>query len=129
MDTHEYGSGFPTAPSASGVPISKLPLTDPDYYAVCGWNLNNLPRLPGSVLRHVDEDVAGINVPWMYYGMLFSTFAWHTEDNDFASINYMHAGAAKTWCPLVALPMPFELSLRCMSLCVCVQVWRAVKQR
>ena len=64
----------------------------------CRWNLNILPHLPGSVLRHVSEDLNGINVPWLYYGMLFATFAWHTEDNYFASINYMHDGAPKTWC-------------------------------
>ena len=61
------------------------------------WNLNNLPSLQGSVLRHVTENVSGVNVPWLYLGMLWACFAWHNEDNYFASVNYMHSGASKTW--------------------------------
>ena len=53
----------------------------------CGWNLNNLPKWPGSVLRHFHVPVPGVNVPWIYVGMLFSTFCWHNEDNYLSSIN------------------------------------------
>jgi hypothetical protein len=29
--------------------------------------------------------------------MMFSWFAWHVEDHDLHSLNYMHMGAGKTW--------------------------------
>lgn len=38
----------------------------PDYYRDCGWNLNNLPFIAPSVLRHVNEEINGVNVPWLY---------------------------------------------------------------
>lgn len=66
-------------------------------YANDGWNLNNLPKLPGSVLQHLDEDIKGVMVPWIYMGMCFSTFCWHVEDHNFYSISYLHCGAPKTW--------------------------------
>ena len=71
--------------------------SNPDYYAKTGWNLNNLPHHPGSVLRHIQGNYNGINVPWMYVGMLFGTFAWHNEDNYLYSISYNHTGATKVW--------------------------------
>ena len=71
--------------------------TDPEYYSNCGWNLNNTPFCPGSALRHVTHDIDGINKPWLYLGMLFSSFCWHREDIYLASINYLHVGAAKQW--------------------------------
>lgn len=52
---------------------------------------------PDSVLRHVKVGIAGINVPWLYFGSLFSTFCWHNEDNYLYSINYHHKGAPKQW--------------------------------
>lgn len=53
--------------------------SEPTYYRDCGWNLNNLPFIEASVLRHVNEEINGVNVPWLYCGMLFATFAWHAE--------------------------------------------------
>lgn len=77
----------------AGVSLEKLL----EKYAHEDWNLNNLPKLAGSVLQHLDEDIKGVMIPWIYMGMCFSTFCWHVEDHNFYSISYNHCGAAKTW--------------------------------
>ncbi|CAO2167429.1 unnamed protein product [Urochloa humidicola] len=33
----------------------------------------------------------------LYVAMMFSWFAWHVEDHDLHSLNYLHSGASKTW--------------------------------
>lgn len=42
-------------------------------------------------------EIPGVTSPMVYLGMLFSWFAWHVEDRDLHSLNYMHMGAGKTW--------------------------------
>lgn len=41
--------------------------------------------------------VEGLTHPWLYFGALFATFCWHTEDHFLYSMNYLHTGASKTW--------------------------------
>lgn len=41
--------------------------------------------------------LAGITTPYLYIGGYGTIFAWHTEDLDMSSINYMHCGATKFW--------------------------------
>ncbi|KAF0306787.1 putative lysine-specific demethylase 4B [Amphibalanus amphitrite] len=69
-------------------------LTDPDCDV---WNINKLR----TVLDYVEEDygisIAGVNTAYLYFGMWKTTFAWHTEDMDLYSINYLHYGAPKSW--------------------------------
>ncbi|CAL9155009.1 unnamed protein product [Musa hybrid cultivar] len=91
VDTGVFGSGFPR--SSSSVKISELE----DQYMNSGWNLNNFPRLPGSVLSFESGDISGVLVPWLYVGMCFSSFCWHVEDHHLYSLNYMHWGAPKIW--------------------------------
>ena len=38
-----------------------------------------------NLLRHIEENIPGVMVPWVYMGMLFSSFAWHIEDHMFYS--------------------------------------------
>ena len=89
LPTLSYGSGFPSKHSE-------------DAYASHPWNLNVMPTQPGSLLRHLEEvrrgeQLSGITAPWLYFGMLFSSFCWHNEDNYLYSINYMHWGEGKVW--------------------------------
>ncbi|XP_017715112.1 PREDICTED: lysine-specific demethylase 5C-like [Rhinopithecus bieti] len=66
-------------------------------YATSGWNLNVMPVLEQSVLCHINADISGMKVPWLYVGMVFSAFCWHIEDHWSYSINYLHWGEPKTW--------------------------------
>jgi hypothetical protein len=63
----------------SGYPNLELHPLEP--YSRDGWNLNNLPILAGSLLRYIKSDISGMTIPWIYVGMVFSTFAWHKEDH------------------------------------------------
>ncbi|XP_044302036.1 lysine-specific demethylase 4C isoform X1 [Varanus komodoensis] len=61
------------------------------------WNIAHL----NTILDVVEEDcgisIEGVNTPYLYFGMWKTTFAWHTEDMDLYSINYLHFGEPKSW--------------------------------
>uniref|UniRef100_A0A3Q3JXQ1 [histone H3]-trimethyl-L-lysine(4) demethylase n=1 Tax=Monopterus albus TaxID=43700 RepID=A0A3Q3JXQ1_MONAL len=91
IHSKEFGSGFPTS-------NGKRKLTEEEEeYARCGWNLNVMPVLEQSLLCHINGDISGMKVPWLYVGMVFSAFCWHIEDHWSYSINYLHWGEPKTW--------------------------------
>ncbi|XP_009617976.2 lysine-specific demethylase JMJ17 isoform X2 [Nicotiana tomentosiformis] len=94
LDTSIYGSGFPRVTDEK---LSSVEQGTWDEYSASPWNLNNLPKLPGSMLRAVHHSIAGVMVPWLYIGMLFSSFCWHFEDHCFYSMNYLHWGEPKCW--------------------------------
>ncbi len=45
--------------------------------------------------RKLNVVMGGINSPMLYMGMWRASFAWHVEDYDLYSINYLHYGAEK----------------------------------
>ncbi|XP_075499151.1 lysine-specific demethylase ELF6 isoform X2 [Primulina tabacum] len=61
------------------------------------WNLQVIARSPGSLTRFMPDDIPGVTSPMVYVGMLFSWFAWHVEDHDLHSLNFLHMGSPKTW--------------------------------
>eukprot|EP01018_Ginkgo_biloba_P034449 Gb_39738 [translate_table: standard] len=61
------------------------------------WNMRIVARSPGSLIRHMPDEVPGVTSPMVYIGMLFSWFAWHVEDHELHSLNYLHMGSPKTW--------------------------------
>lgn len=95
----EYGADIHSSECGSGFPTEKTRhlFPDDDKYICSGWNLNNIPNLPSSVLRFINVDISGMKVPWCYVGMCFASFAWHIEDHWSSSINYLHWGEPKTW--------------------------------
>ncbi|XP_069560397.1 lysine-specific demethylase 5C isoform X1 [Brachyistius frenatus] len=98
--TVEYGADIHSKEFGSGFPMNtgKRTLTkEEDEYARSGWNLNVMPVLEQSLLCHINGDISGMKVPWLYVGMVFSAFCWHIEDHWSYSINYLHWGEPKTW--------------------------------
>ncbi|KAL1814610.1 hypothetical protein ACET3Z_017184 [Daucus carota] len=61
------------------------------------WNMRGVSRSDGSLLKFMKEEIPGVTSPMVYLAMMFSWFAWHVEDHDLHSLNYMHMGAGKTW--------------------------------
>lgn len=57
------------------------------------WNVASLD----SLLSALPERIPGVNDAYLYCGMWKATFAWHVEDMDLPSINYIHFGAPKQW--------------------------------
>uniref|UniRef100_A0A4W5NJV6 [histone H3]-trimethyl-L-lysine(9) demethylase n=1 Tax=Hucho hucho TaxID=62062 RepID=A0A4W5NJV6_9TELE len=69
-------------------------LYDPD---VTDWNIGKLNTILDTVEHANGITIEGVNTPYLYFGMWKTTFAWHTEDMDLYSINYLHFGAPKSW--------------------------------
>ncbi|KAK4436906.1 Lysine-specific demethylase REF6 [Sesamum alatum] len=61
------------------------------------WNMRRVSRENLSLLRFMKEEIPGVTSPMVYVAMMFSWFAWHVEDHDLHSLNYLHMGAGKTW--------------------------------
>ena len=66
------------------------------------FSLLNLCFLQESLFQFTHKEgeellLSGINVPWIYFGMLFSTFCWHIEDMYLYSVNYLIEGKPKIW--------------------------------
>lgn len=66
-------------------------ITDPEETV---WNIKRLDSLLTEVM---EEQIPGVNMPYLYFGMWKATFSWHVEDMDLYGVNLLHYGAPKTW--------------------------------
>ncbi|KIX99481.1 uncharacterized protein Z520_05057 [Fonsecaea multimorphosa CBS 102226] len=73
------------------------------------WNVAKLPNL----LDLLGNSIPGVNTAYLYLGMWRATFAWHLEDVDLYSINYIHFGAPKQWYSISQKDAPkFEAAMK-----------------
>ena len=59
------------------------------------WNIGKLDNILTRL--RLKRKLPGVTTPYLYFGMWRATFAWHVEDMDLYSINYIHFGAPKQW--------------------------------
>lgn len=67
------------------------------FQGVDEWNIARLNTVLDVVEEECGISIEGVNTPYLYFGMWKTTFAWHTEDMDLYSINYLHFGEPKSW--------------------------------
>jgi hypothetical protein len=59
--------------------------------------MSDLNTILTRTLRKNGSNIPGVSSAYLYFGMWRSLFAWHTEDADLYSLNYLHFGAPKFW--------------------------------
>ncbi|CAL0316108.1 unnamed protein product [Lupinus luteus] len=122
--------------SEAAMPVSTFPLNEAsqssggkiseasnDMQGHSGWKLSNSPwnlqviaRSPGSLTRFMPDDIPGVTSPMVYIGMLFSWFAWHVEDHELHSMNFLHTGSSKSWYSVPGdYAFAFEEVIRCQA--------------
>jgi jumonji domain-containing protein 2 len=57
------------------------------------WNLDKLD----SMLRYLPHNIPGVSRSMLYFGSWRAMFAFHVEDYNLYSINFLHTGAEKSW--------------------------------
>ena len=57
------------------------------------WNVNHL----NTPLKIIGHNLPGVSNSMLYFGCWRAMFAFHTEDMELYSINYLHHGAPKSW--------------------------------
>jgi jumonji domain-containing protein 2 len=72
------------------------------------WNLNRLD----SLLNELPFPIPGVNSAMLYVGSWRAMFAFHTEDYNLYSINYLHTGHAKSW---YSIPSSYKTRFETMA--------------
>lgn len=86
-----------------------------------------MPVLDQSVLCHINEDISGMKVPWLYVGMVFSAFCWHIEDHWSYSINYLHWWVGSKWLGWILRLLP--CARVCPDFIYFLFTWAGVSQK
>ncbi|MQM14238.1 hypothetical protein Taro_047168 [Colocasia esculenta] len=86
------GSGFAPLPAGK-----KWREGEASNVGETAWNMRGVSRAKGSLLKFMKEEIPGVTSPMVYVAMMFSWFAWHVEDHELHSLNYLHMGAGKAW--------------------------------
>lgn len=60
-------------------------------YCACAKHLQD------TILQLLKANLPGITSPMLYAGMWRSMFAFHVEDVNLYSVNYLHRGDPKSW--------------------------------
>lgn len=82
------------------------------------WNVAKLENL----LDVLGQKVPGVNTAYLYLGMWKASFAWHLEDVDLYSINYIHFGAPKQWYSISQVDARrFEAAMKSQYMLISVQ--------
>ncbi|KAK5615115.1 hypothetical protein CRENBAI_005519 [Crenichthys baileyi] len=64
---------------------------------VSEWNMAHLNTILDTLDNESGMKIKGVTSPCLHFGMWKSAFAWHTEDMNLYSINYLHYGEPKSW--------------------------------
>lgn len=88
------------APSANTAPPPLQDLPSAQWFCFPSANLPSPSPLPlppprSRTLNEAGACIPGVTGPYLYFGMWRAMFAWHTEDLDLYSVNYIHYGAGK----------------------------------
>ncbi|CAL5350050.1 unnamed protein product [Camellia sinensis] len=90
LESKVLGSGFTVV--SDSAETFKYP-----EYEESGWNLNNISKLPGSLLVFESNKTSSISLPRLFVGMCFSSLLWKVEEHHLYSLYYMHLDAPKVW--------------------------------
>ena len=78
-----------------------------------GWNFSNLESiLTRGLSKEERENLHGVASSYLYVGSWGSMFAWHTEDYELNSINYIHHGKPKVW---YSIPPAYAKRFECVA--------------
>ncbi|CAN4101956.1 unnamed protein product [Withania somnifera] len=92
-----HGNSTETSARQSGFPLKTnlRDVTECPQYVESGWNLNNILKLQGSLLRFESCDISSILLPRLSIGMCFSSNHWKTEEHHLYLLSHIHFGAPR----------------------------------
>ncbi|KAI3449785.1 hypothetical protein Pfo_006450 [Paulownia fortunei] len=94
------GTNWGSRTLGSGFPITANPaknMAKYSEYVESGWNLNNIPKLSGSLLPFGCHNTSAISVPQLFIGMCFASQCWRDDDHHLYLLSYLHLGDPKVW--------------------------------